>query len=136
MNPKIFILVLNLYMAGSRGVLGFSFITDFIANPLGALSETLFKFNPFKAVTESDHPLKVLVSNFDDFDLIGQTTKHNFPYGCNCRNYQCRCCSHIESGLMELKKQGHKKFLNFIKTKCRFNTQRFKSSIFRSNFIA
>jgi phosphate starvation-inducible PhoH-like protein len=33
-------------------------------------------------------------------------------------------------------KRNDSKFLNFIKTKCRFNTQRFKSSIFRSNFIA
>jgi hypothetical protein len=103
MNSKLVILLFSLYMAGSE-VHAFGFLTDIITTPLGAMSESLFKWNPFKL--DSAHPLKSFVSNFDDFDLAGQTVKHNHDYGCNCRGFVCRCCSHIESTIMEMSSQG------------------------------
>ncbi len=82
---------------------GFNFFTELIVNPLGSLSERLFKFNPFR---DTFDPIKALVSNFEEFDPNSTLTKRNYDYGCNCRNFTCSCCGHVEAAVLQLNKTG------------------------------
>lgn len=104
MRSSSLVLVLSVVLGGCvLHAQAFDFFTDMIANPIGALSESLFKWNPFK---DEFNPIKVLVSNLDEFDPNSTLVKRNYHYGCNCTNLTCTCCSHIEVNLLKMNRTG------------------------------
>ena len=104
MKFSAIILILYILTDSSNQIEAVSFITDYITNPLGSITETLFKWNPFKGDID---PLKMFISNFEEFDLDATSVKRNYNYGCTCRNLNCSCCAHIEATIINLSKTGN-----------------------------
>ena len=85
---------------------------DLIRAPLGQVSESIFGWNPFKL----KNPLgsSYMKTSLDDFDLLKTAnnltndtiTKSHYKYGCNCIEFSCRCCSHIEINRFKLNDTG------------------------------
>jgi hypothetical protein len=91
-----------------------------------SLSEKLFNWNPFKVSI----PTKTRFNNWHGIDedsplfewkstnltSLNQTNvKRYYTYGCECRNYSCSCCGHIEVGRINLNETGKILFVsNYI----------------------
>jgi hypothetical protein len=91
-------------------------IGDFFKWPF-SLSEKLFNWNPFKASSpaktrlngwhsiDEDSPLFEWKSN-NLTNFNSTNIKRFYTYGCECRNYTCSCCGHIEVGKINLNETG------------------------------
>lgn len=82
-----------------------------------SLSEKLFNWNPFKVSSPAntrfnnwhgineDSPLFEWKSN-NLTNLNETNAKRYYTYGCECRNFTCSCCGHIEVGKINLNETG------------------------------
>ena len=116
MQHKFVAVLLSFYLLTvlnqNNRVEAFNFF-DLIRTPLGKMAESLFGWNPFKNTNPLRNSLYGKMA-FDDADLIRAAsnisndtiTKGRYSYGCNCIEYSCRCCSHVEINQFNLNNSG------------------------------
>ena len=83
------------------------------SSPIGMILQQVMRMNPLKMIF-------AYLSNIEDANDIEpglerfrnlSTDKRYYPYGCECENYTCSCCGHVEVNKIRLNETGLKHVL-------------------------
>jgi hypothetical protein len=92
--------------------------------PIDRISEKFFKWNPFKKVSpaqtsfnEADESSALYEWNVNN-DSSQNSTRRYYNYGCECLNYSCSCCGHIEVNKINLNETGRSIIYTLAVLKC------------------
>lgn len=84
-----------------------------LSRPIVSFTETFFNWNPFrskeepKAITEEkEEPEAQVIEDVGGLDLNVTEIKRHYFYGCECINYKCSCCAHVEVHRLKLNNTG------------------------------
>ena len=88
-------------------------LADFIKWPINKLSEKLLNWNPFKIASPVSNPFRDHETalyewnmNITDEKINSTIIQKYYNYGCDCKNYSCSCCGHIEVKKINLNETG------------------------------
>lgn len=97
---------------------------DVFRNPLGEMTEKLFNWNPFKTISPATDFIKKTAGDLESlFDTTMNSTRRSYEYGCECSNFTCSCCSHIEISKIGVNNTGKYFYMlvnSWIKTRIYF----------------